>query len=195
MKTIEIWLICEEEAVFRQGTNARTETREVVRQAVYSAADAVIQPSEAMETECELPIPASAMHSFRANHNQLQWKLVVRSEGSRLAAASADISRCRASVPQSTGVRGGKAMNEPEVLIRLDDNGRAYLPGDCLSGEYRIEGIDEDNLEAVEVSVLWHTEGKGDEDLAVHEFWRKDAGRGALWVRSGLAARRPILPP
>ena len=22
-------------------------------------------------------------------------------------------------------------MNEPEVFIRLDDNGRAYLPGDC----------------------------------------------------------------
>ncbi len=177
LKTIEIWLICEEEAVFRQGTNARTETREVVRQAVYSAADAVIQPSEAMETECELPIPASAMHSFRANHNQLQWKLVVRSK-------VADWPPLQRTFPVVVhpcaidGARGGKAMNGPEVLIRLDDNGRAYLPGDCLSGEYRIEGIDEDNLEAVEVSVLWRTEGKGDEDLAVHEFWRKDAGAG-----------------
>ena len=24
--------------------------------------------------------------------------------------------------------------------------------------------------------MLWHTEGKGDEDMAVHEFWRRDAG-------------------
>jgi hypothetical protein len=69
-------------------------------------------------------------------------------------------------------------MNESEVLIRLDDNGRTYVPGECLSGEYRIEGIEEGNLQAVEVSVLWRTEGKGDEDLAVHEFWRKDAGTG-----------------
>jgi hypothetical protein len=26
--------------------------------------------------------------------------------------------------------------------------------------------------------VLWHTEGKGDEDMAVHEFWRCDAEDG-----------------
>ncbi len=32
----------------------------------------------------------------------------------------------------------------------------------------------------VEVSVLWHSEGKGDEDLAVHEFWRKEADGGEL---------------
>jgi hypothetical protein len=71
-------------------------------------------------------------------------------------------------------------MSEPEVFIRLDDNGRAYAPGDCLSGEYRIEGLESGNLQAVEVSVLWHSEGKGDEDLAVHEFWRKDADGGEL---------------
>ncbi len=23
--------------------------------------------------------------------------------------------------------------------------------------------------------MLWHTEGKGDEDMAIHEFWRHDA--------------------
>ena len=80
LKSVAIWLICEEEAVFRQGTNARTETREVVRQAVFSASDAVIRPSEALEAECDLFVPADAMHSFRASHNQIQWKLVVCSE-------------------------------------------------------------------------------------------------------------------
>ena len=78
LKSLAIWLVCEEEAVFSQGTNARTEVREVVRQPVYSAADAVIRPSEALEAECDLAIPADAMHSFRANHNQVQWKLIVR---------------------------------------------------------------------------------------------------------------------
>jgi hypothetical protein len=71
-------------------------------------------------------------------------------------------------------------VSEPEVLIRLDDNCRAYAPGTTLSGEYRIDSVDGENLQAVEVSVLWHTEGKGDEDLAVHEFWRKDANGGEL---------------
>lgn len=74
-------------------------------------------------------------------------------------------------------------MNEPEILIRLDDSGCSYMPGACLSGEYRLDGIDNSNLQAVEVSVLWHSEGKGDEDLAVHEFWRKGTtalGAGAV---------------
>jgi hypothetical protein len=80
LKSIDISLTCEEEAVYRQGTNARTETREVFRQQVLSIAGAVIRPSEALEAECELAVPSEAMHSFRANHNQIQWKLIVRSE-------------------------------------------------------------------------------------------------------------------
>lgn len=79
LKTIEVSLICEEEAVFRQGTNARTESREVFRQSLYAAA-AVIRPGEPLEAECDLPIPAGAMHSFRAHHNQIQWKLIVSGE-------------------------------------------------------------------------------------------------------------------
>ena len=66
-------------------------------------------------------------------------------------------------------------MNEPEIIIRLDENGRTYSPGTTLSGEYRIEAVERQSLQAIEVSVLWYSEGKGDEDLDVHEFWRKDA--------------------
>ncbi len=71
-------------------------------------------------------------------------------------------------------------MNEPEIIIRLDENGRAYAPGATLSGEYRVEALEAQTLQAIEVSVLWYSEGKGDEDLAVHEFWRKDADSGDL---------------
>jgi hypothetical protein len=71
-------------------------------------------------------------------------------------------------------------MNESEVFIRLDDDGRAYAPGTTLSGEYCIDSLEGPNMKAVEVSVLWYSEGKGDEDLAVHEFWRKDAEGGEL---------------
>jgi hypothetical protein len=70
-------------------------------------------------------------------------------------------------------------MNEPEIIIRLDDSGSIYCPGATLSGDYRIRA-DGHNLQATEVSVLWYSEGKGDEDMAVHEFWRKDADSGEL---------------
>ena len=80
LKSIEVALICEEEAVFRQGTNVRTESREVFRQVLYAGGTAVIRPGEPLETECDLPIPAGAMHSFRAGHNQVQWKLIVHGE-------------------------------------------------------------------------------------------------------------------
>jgi hypothetical protein len=80
LKSIEVSLACEEEAVFRQGTNVRTESREVFRQSLYAGAGAVIRPGEPLAAECDLPVPADAMHSFRASHNQVQWKLVVRGE-------------------------------------------------------------------------------------------------------------------
>ena len=69
-------------------------------------------------------------------------------------------------------------MNGPLVRIRFDGNGRVYRPGETLSGEYRIESVAPEEIKAVEVSVLWYTEGKGDEDLAVHVFWRVSADNG-----------------
>ncbi|HIQ19978.1 MAG TPA: hypothetical protein EYH34_01895 [Planctomycetes bacterium] len=62
--------------------------------------------------------------------------------------------------------------SEARVLIRFDRGGRTYFPGETLGGEYRIEGLWPEDIRAVELSVLWHTEGKGDEDLAVHHFQR-----------------------
>lgn len=64
-------------------------------------------------------------------------------------------------------------MNEePSVNIRFDGNGRIYLPGETLSGEYAFDRLPAHEGKNLEVSVLWFTEGKGEEDLAVHEFWR-----------------------
>ena len=72
-------------------------------------------------------------------------------------------------------------MSDPAVIIRLDGNGRTYQPGETLSGEYRLEAVEHDQVKAVEASVLWYSEGKGDEDLAVHEFWRRDVDNGD-WI-------------
>ena len=86
-------------------------------------------------------------------------------------------------------------MNEPVILIRLDGSGSTYQPGESLSGEYRLESVDRDQIQAIEISVLWSTEGKGDEDLAVHEFWRRDAESGD-WMNPSRPERfSTTLPP
>ena len=181
LKSIEVSLICEEEAVFRQGTNARTESREVFRQSLYAGGGAIIRPGEPLEAECDLPIPAEAMHSFRASHNQVQWKLIVRGEIVGWHGFQRSFPVVVRPLPAAARAeREDRPMNEPEIIIRLDENGRVYLPGTTLSGEYRIEAVEGQSLQAVEVSVLWYSEGKGDEDMAVHEFWRKDADSGEL---------------
>lgn len=63
-------------------------------------------------------------------------------------------------------------MNHTSIVIRCRGAGRAYQPGECLSGDYWIEGVEPNELKAFEVSVLWYTEGKGDEDFSVHDFRR-----------------------
>ena len=63
-------------------------------------------------------------------------------------------------------------MSQLAVGIRLDHDRRAYLPGETLSGEYWASGERPSELAAVELSVLWHSEGTGDEDLVVHYFER-----------------------
>jgi hypothetical protein len=57
------------------------------------------------------------------------------------------------------------------ISIDLDRSPEAYSPGESLSFSVRIERATADLFEKAEASVLWYTEGKGDEDLEVHEFW------------------------
>lgn len=63
-------------------------------------------------------------------------------------------------------------MNESSVVIRLEGNGRAYRAGETLSGDYWLENVQAGEIKVIELSVLWYTEGKGDEDFGVHEFRR-----------------------
>ncbi|HVA48468.1 MAG TPA: hypothetical protein VNH11_19040 [Pirellulales bacterium] len=77
-------------------------------------------------------------------------------------------------------------MSEGSVRILLDGNRRVYQPGDLLSGAYQVDSLRWIDPTAVEISVLWHTEGQGDEDLAVHYFDRTEAAE-----RGGTDFRRP----
>lgn len=61
---------------------------------------------------------------------------------------------------------------EPRIRIRFDQDRRICEPGETLSGEFFVDGSAAWDLRALEVSVLWYTEGKGDLDFAIHDFWR-----------------------
>jgi hypothetical protein len=68
-------------------------------------------------------------------------------------------------------------MKEPLVSIALKAYTRIFAPGDELIADFQIDAVEPEEVEAVEASVLWYTEGKGDEDLGVHFFKRFDGQR------------------
>jgi hypothetical protein len=80
MNRFEISLECEESATYRQGTDARTERRTVVRRCAFEQREFEVLPGASYESHCRFEVPTGVMHSFRSNHNEVQWKLVVRGD-------------------------------------------------------------------------------------------------------------------
>ena len=78
VNSLELWLVCEEEATYRQGTDIRTEVRRVMEKQLFQRKNFRIEPVEPFQALINLPIPATAMHSFQSPHNSVQWRLVVR---------------------------------------------------------------------------------------------------------------------
>ena len=74
------------------------------------------------------------------------------------------------------------AKPSDQILIRLDGRGsRIYYPGETLAGSYYLNEIRRDSIDTLEFSVLWRTEGKGNEDVGVHAFWRLSSQNGD-WI-------------
>jgi hypothetical protein len=80
MNLLEIDLVCEEQATYRQGTDTRTEQRRVYAARVFERRKFDIPPGMPFEQQCRIEIPPGAMHSFQADHNAVQWRFVVRGE-------------------------------------------------------------------------------------------------------------------
>jgi hypothetical protein len=62
---------------------------------------------------------------------------------------------------------------ETHITFEFDEHAGLYWPGETISGQYFVETPTPQELKAIELSVLWFTMGKGDEDLAVHYFQRE----------------------
>lgn len=63
-------------------------------------------------------------------------------------------------------------ISEPSITLEFDEHARFYLPREEIAGQYVVDIDDANAVHAIESSVLWYTEGKGEEDLAVHYFDR-----------------------
>lgn len=83
MKTLQVCLVCEEEATFTQGTDTRTEVRQVYRRVCFERSDFQIEPAIPFAASCSIPMPADAMHSFQSPHNAVRWKIVVYGEADK----------------------------------------------------------------------------------------------------------------
>lgn len=86
---------------------------------------------------------------------------------------------------------------EPLISIQWLRTGRNFQPRETLAFAYQIDAVDPAEIAAVETSVLWYTEGKGDEDLSVHFFDRRvpsDAVDGDLRSLRHLECELPASP-
>jgi hypothetical protein len=80
---LSVSLVCEEVAVYRQGTNTRKTTRRVFAQPLVTRESFKIGQGVPFEARTRLQIPHDAMHSFTSAHNRIDWKLVVAAEVAR----------------------------------------------------------------------------------------------------------------
>lgn len=73
----EVKLVCDEQAVYQQGTDTRQASNRVQDIPLFKQRKFDITPRETFEAEFDVPVPASAMHSFVAGHNAILWSIVV----------------------------------------------------------------------------------------------------------------------
>lgn len=74
----EMFLVCEEEATYHQGTDIRTDKCVVHEQLVFRRENFAIDNGTPYEYQCVFSIPEQAMHSFQSPHNRITWKLVAK---------------------------------------------------------------------------------------------------------------------
>jgi hypothetical protein len=67
-------------------------------------------------------------------------------------------------------------MTDPVVQLEPDRPDAQYGPGESFAVDVLVDGANGEAIRAIELSVLWYTAGKGEEDFAVHRFDRLTPG-------------------
>ncbi len=90
ISSLSVSLVCDEEATYRHGTDTRTESRRVYEQVVLEQRQLDLQRGMPFEADCDIVLPEGAMHSFRSEHNEINWRVVVKGQ----VATWPDYERC-----------------------------------------------------------------------------------------------------
>jgi hypothetical protein len=78
LRSLEMSLLCLEEATYVQGTDIRKETCTVFRERICRFDGIRPEPGTPFEAREKLRIPEQAMHSFQSGHNAVHWKIVIK---------------------------------------------------------------------------------------------------------------------
>ena len=78
--SLRVSLVCDEEATYRHGTDTRTESQRVYQQVVLERDRLDLKRGQPFEANCEIELPKGAMHSFKSEHNEVSWKVVVKGQ-------------------------------------------------------------------------------------------------------------------
>ena len=63
------------------------------------------------------------------------------------------------------------------VIIQFDRQPHDFMPRETVTGTFRTVDVASDEISRFEFSLLWFTEGKGDEDLGVQFFKTLEVGK------------------
>jgi hypothetical protein len=80
INSLELLLVCDEVACYRQGTDTRTEQVRTFAQQLLYREQVQLLPQAPFDEQCGLETPSSYMHSFKADHNEVRWRLLVRGD-------------------------------------------------------------------------------------------------------------------
>jgi hypothetical protein len=78
VRWFQVQLVCEEHAVYQQGTDTRRAENRVYRKTLFAQRKFDIRPQQPFEVEFEFMVPDSVMHSFVSTHNAVVWTIMVR---------------------------------------------------------------------------------------------------------------------
>jgi hypothetical protein len=82
----------------------------------------------------------------------------------------------------------------PSVTVHFCSADRRYEPHDSIQVRYEVDLPPGQVARAVERSIVWYTEGKGEEDIGVHFFERLTDRANAEAATSSFGSRLPESP-
>jgi hypothetical protein len=77
VRWLQVQLVCEEQAIYQQGTDTRRGVTRVYRATMFSQRKFEITPRKPFEAQFGLKVPNFAMHSFVSTHNSINWFIAV----------------------------------------------------------------------------------------------------------------------